>query len=75
MVIAEFYRYRKGRIFITNADFDELRLTGSFDIAKPEEALQMIRGSLGLSAYQVTGRWIFLGKRVREWWSRCSTNS
>ena len=59
-VIRELNRYRKGRIVIADRTLNELSLTGVFDTANPEEALQMIRQSLKLSEYRITDRLVFL---------------
>ncbi|MDT4328682.1 FecR family protein [Methylomonas sp. MED-D] len=59
-VVAELNRYRRGRIFLAERDLEQLRLSGIFDTSRPDEALALITESLGLHAYQLAGRWVFL---------------
>lgn len=61
-VVAELNRYRKGHIYIADASLNELRLTGVFDTDQQNEALKMIQENLGLNAYSIADRWIFLRK-------------
>lgn len=59
-VVAELNRYRHGRIFLADRDLAQLRLTGIFDTSRPDEALALLTDSLGLRAYPLAGRWVFL---------------
>jgi len=59
-VVKELNRYRKGRIVITDNALNDIPLSGTFDTNSPDEALVMIRESLGLAEYRITSRLVFL---------------
>jgi transmembrane sensor len=59
-VVKELNRYRKGRILITDNALNDIPLSGTFDTNNPDEALMMIRESLGLKEYRITDRLVFL---------------
>ncbi|MFG1477310.1 FecR family protein [Xanthobacter sp. V4C-4] len=53
-VIAEVNRYRRGSILVTNSDLLRLRVSGIFDVNRPDGVLDAITGSLPVRALALT---------------------
>ncbi|MFC5066415.1 FecR family protein [Flaviflagellibacter deserti] len=53
-VVAELNRYRAGRIFILNPRIADLRVSGTFEIDRPETVPQALRSVLGIGAREIT---------------------
>ncbi len=58
-VVSELNRYRRGRIILT--DRQPRRVNGVFHLARPDEALEHIVTTFGLTATRLPGGWIVLG--------------
>jgi transmembrane sensor len=60
IVVEELNRYRRGRIVILNPSLKRLKVTGVFDLAQPDSAVQLIRRTLPVSLTQITPLLILL---------------
>lgn len=61
-VVSELSRYRIGKIVIVDSALAKHQVTGVFDAADTEGALQTIENSLGLTEFRMTDRLVFLSK-------------
>ncbi len=59
-LIAELDRYRVGRIFLSDAQLKNLRVSGMFSLADPDEALEKIRKILALQETRLGPWWVLL---------------
>lgn len=59
-LIAELNRYRVGRIFLSDAQLSELRVTGVFPLDKPDDILRAISEVLGLQETRLGPLWVLL---------------
>jgi transmembrane sensor len=59
-LITEIERYRPGRIFLSNDNLSNLRVTGLFSMADPEAALANLRKILGLKETRLGPWWVLL---------------
>ncbi|MCK9608609.1 MAG: FecR domain-containing protein [Methylomonas sp.] len=59
-LIAELNRYRVGRIFLSDAQLSELRVTGVFPLDRPDDILRAVADVLGLQATQLGPLWVLL---------------
>lgn len=59
-LIAELDRYRTGRIFISDPRLKNLRITGAFSLANPDETLAKVRQVLALRETRLGAWWVVL---------------
>lgn len=59
-LIAELDRYRVGRIFLSDAQLKNLRVSGMFSLADPDEALAKVRKILALQETRLGSWWVLL---------------
>jgi transmembrane sensor len=59
-LIEELNRYRSGRIFLSDADLGNLRVTGVFSLANPEDTLHKISVGLALQSTRLGSWWVVL---------------
>jgi transmembrane sensor len=59
-LIAELSRYRTGRIFISDPSLKNLRLTGAFSLANPDETLAKVKKVLALQETRLGPWWVVL---------------
>ncbi|NOS76133.1 MAG: FecR family protein [Methyloglobulus sp.] len=59
-LIAELDRYRTGRIFISDPSLKNLRITGAFSLANPDETLAKVRQVLALQETRLGSWWVLL---------------
>lgn len=59
-LIAELNRYRTGRIFLSDANLGNLRVTGVFSLANPEDTLHKISAGLALQETSLGAWWVVL---------------
>lgn len=59
-LIAELNRYRVGRIFLSDAQLSELRVTGVFPLDKPDDILRAVSEVLGLQETRLGPLWVLL---------------
>jgi transmembrane sensor len=59
-LIAELGRYRTGRIFVSDPDLKNLRITGAFSLANPDETLAKVRQVLALQETRLGPWWVLL---------------
>ncbi len=59
-LIAELNRYRTGRIFISEPSLKNLRITGAFSLANPDETLAKVRQVLALQETRLGSWWVLL---------------
>lgn len=62
-VIAELDRYRPGKIVVVDRSIEKLRLTGVFDIADTDTALQAIEQSLPVRVRKIGARLVLLSAK------------
>ncbi|TGE01152.1 FecR family protein [Methylobacterium nonmethylotrophicum] len=60
-VLAEFARYRRGRIVLLDARAGERRVTGAFDLRNTDDALAAVASALGLRVTHVTPLLVLVG--------------
>lgn len=58
--IAELGRYRTGRIFIADPEIKNLRITGAFSLANPDETLAKVKQVLALRETRLGPWWVLL---------------
>jgi transmembrane sensor len=59
-LVAELGRYRVGRIFLSDTNLKNLRVTGVFSLANPDEALVKVCNALGLQETRLSPWWVLL---------------
>ncbi|AEG01424.1 FecR family protein [Methylomonas methanica] len=59
-LIAELNRYRVGRIFLSDAQLSDLRVTGVFPLDKPDDILRAVSEVLGLQETRLGPLWVLL---------------
>lgn len=59
-LIAELNRYRVGRIFLSNAQLSNLRVTGVFSLDDPDNIVGTVSEVLGLQETQLGALWVLL---------------
>jgi transmembrane sensor len=59
-LVTELGRYRTGRIFLSDTNLKNLRVTGVFSLANPEEALIKVCKALGLQETRLGPWWVVL---------------
>ena len=59
-LISELNRYRIGRIFISDPEINNLRITGAFSLENPDETLAKLSNVLALQETRVGSWWVLL---------------
>lgn len=60
-VIADFGRYRHGKLLIKNGELKELRVSGRFDIRNTDQALEALQQTLPIRVYKITPWLVVIG--------------
>lgn len=59
-LIAELNRYRVGRIFLSDAQLSQLRVTGVFSLDNPDDIVRAVSDGVGLRATRLGPLWVLL---------------
>ncbi len=59
-LVAELNRYRNGRIFVSGAELQSLRVSGVFSLDHPDNILSTLQSVFGLKQTRITDWWVVL---------------